>query len=164
MYLFPRRGEGQHFSLIYFSFIYVYVSLGQNCVRLKSACGCGQSARGEVNVTERKREREKEGKQWSSTPPLTPVPVCTSWTGCRGVWCSPATGSWTGSWAPAWPPHWRSASVPRTRAPSSLCASWSLRPFTCSSSSHPCPSPCWASSSGLPCRPSASPTCTPTTG
>lgn len=113
---------------------------------------------------QRGRKRKKEGKRWSSTPPLTPVPVCTSWMACRGAWCSPATGSWTGSWPPVWPPHWRSVNAPRTPALSSPCVSWSQRPSTCSSSSPPCPSLCWASSSGLPCRPSASHTCTPTAG
>lgn len=116
---------------------------------------------GESEREEKKSERtENEGKRWSSTLPLTPVPVCTSWMGCRGAWCSPATGSWTGSWPPVWPLPWRSANDPKTPAPSSPCVSWLLHPFICCSSSHPCPLLCWASSFGLPCRLFASHTCT----
>lgn len=142
---------------------YFCLSLEQICSCLKSLCGWGRSVWGEEKVTERKK-REKEGKRWSSTSPLTPVPVCTSWMAYHGAWCFPATGSWTGSWPHAWPPRWRSASAPRTPAPSSPCVSWSLHPFTCCSSLPPCLLPFWASSSGLPCRLFASPTCTPTAG
>lgn len=151
-------GEGLHLSLIFFH-LFLLMQLVEEILWLIIVY---VGVDGEEKVTDRKRE--KEGKRWSSTSPRIPVPVCTSWMACRGAWCFPATGSWTGSWRPAWPPRWRSDSAPRIPAPSSRYACWSPHPFTCSSSSPPCPLLCWASSSGLPCRQSASPTCTPTAG